>query len=426
MAAAANPNNMEYDLISHNNALPALGLTIDKLIPKLQRLLPTIDPFNLERALYGIVSNKSRTKYDINFLVPYSELSNASKESTSKHDTLIASFSSLPSTTVYYFINVYLSIFNGNVLDSPFHQLLANIQVPELIDEQKYTAYNQVSPVNTYNEIFGNDLLVNHLRCFFGIQPCIPEFENARQRDLFFGFIKCGPISRGFKSFIAKITKMFCNVGGHMNSFIIDKTKRLIIHFEPKGSGASVYQPFNLKQFICRVAGEEYIPESSTISINDVEYTFIDTKDLIMVQTKLLNFDIFCQTYSVLAILIYLLNIERIRALPGKSEIMEIFQSITKEDALKFRNFFYSKCSNNFFQILERQRLGIFRDFRQRAVENNNGFENLGASARAPIDYFGNEENEMVGGHRSKKQKYKSRKQTKKTHRKRTHKTRKY
>ena len=58
MAAAANLNNREYDLISRNNALPALGLTIDELIPELQRLLPTINPFNLERALYGIVSNK--------------------------------------------------------------------------------------------------------------------------------------------------------------------------------------------------------------------------------------------------------------------------------------------------------------------------------------------------------------------------------
>ena len=201
---------------------------------------------------------------------------------------------------------------------------------------------------------------------------------------------------------------------------------------------------FNLKQFICRVAGEEYIPESSTISINYVEYTFLDTKAMEMVQTPLLNFDIFCQTYSVLAILIYLLNIERIRALPGKSEIMEIFQSITKEDALKFRNFFYSKCSDNFFQILERQQSAIVKDFGRRGsvVYTNNGFENLGAgrgsnnrfenlgaaAARPPAGDFGNEnkEMEMVGGHRSKKQKYKSRKKTKKNHRKRTHKTRKY
>jgi hypothetical protein len=73
---------------------------------------------------------------------------------------------------------------------------------------------------------------------------------------------------------------------------------------------------------------------------------------------------------------------------------------------------------------LKRQQQEII-GFRQRAVDNNE-FEILGASARAPIAYFKNEGNEKVGGHRSKKQKYKSRKQTKKSHRKRIHKTRKY
>lgn len=459
--AAANPNpknkknSNKFTIVESNNALPALDLKIEKLIPRLKQRLPTITPFNLVKAFSGLISNKSVPNSDIEYLVPYSEISSKAKESDTQNTKLMKLFSSYPTKIVYYFINVYLSVFNGNVRDSTFHQLLANIQVPGLIDEQKYTAYNQVSPMDTYNEMFGNDLLVNHLRCFFGIQPCFPEFENARERDLFIGFIKCGPIIRGIKGFFAKLTKKFSNIGGHMNSFIIDKTKKLIFHFEPKGSGSSVYQPFNLKQFICRVAGEKYNSKSHTININGVEYTFVDTKDLTMVQTPLLNFDIFCQTYSILAILIYLLNIENIHALPREIEIMNIFPTISKEDALKFRNFFNKICFDNFIQIIEYQENQILRGIEPRTPANIQ-FENNSEFEMVPVSDFGHEnvvmemrpvvpisapkeikisenknalnreKSSVSGGYRiSKKQNPKSKKQTKKIHRKRTHKSRK-
>lgn len=73
---------------------------------------------------------------------------------------LMVLFSSYPTSIVYYFINIYLSIFNNNLQQLPFYKLLTNITVPGLIDESKYTAYNQVFPFNDYNEINGNDLLV--------------------------------------------------------------------------------------------------------------------------------------------------------------------------------------------------------------------------------------------------------------------------
>jgi len=441
---------------NNNNGFETItqGLTIEKLIPILKKKLPTIKPFNLEKAFCGLISNKSiksktQSTTSINYLVPYSDISIKDKESPTQNTELMTLFSSFPTTIVYYFISLYLSILNDNVSDLLFHQLLANIQVPGLIDEQKYTAYNQVSPMTTYNEMFGNDLLVNHLRCFFGIQPCFPEFENARDRNLFIGFIKCGSITRGIKGFFAKLTKKFSNIGGHMNSFIIDKTNRLIIHFEPKGSGSSVYQPFNLKQFICRVAGKEYIPESYTININEIEYTFIDTKDLYMVQSPLFKFDIFCQTYSILAILTYLLNIETIRALPDTSEkyilnILHIFQTITREDALKFRNFFYKICNNDFKMKIEAFHNELMkRTKKPKQISSNlgesnnygNGFENLGAASASNkiIDFEeDNEDNmEMIslgnktikgGNRKSIRRKYKSIKNTKKQHSKRTNK----
>lgn len=374
----------EFTEITNNNVRQALP--INELITKLRANLQTMEQFNLVEALDGIITEKrieSKKNSSINFLVPYAELSNALKTLKDQSIRLNKLFSSYPAGIVYYFINIYLAIFNGNFKDTEIHQLLTNIANSDIIDELKYTAYNQVSPFDMYNELNGNDLLVNHLRCFFNIQPCFPEFENARERNLFFGFIKSGPKKTGILGIFSKLTQKFTNVGGHMNSFIIDKTKRLIIHFEPKGEGISAYKSFNLKQFICRVAGEIFEPTSNTISIKGVEYTFIDTKELKMVQSSSLNFDIFCQTYSILAILIYILNIEKIHGLPGAFEIITMFKNITYADASRFRNFFTNICIDDYMRLLARQQASIISGDPQYSVGEsqqsvNNSFELAG------------------------------------------------
>ena len=429
-AANNNPNNNPinntngFTEITHNNASQALPINI--LIKHLKDELPSVNPFRLDTALDGLVHNKSihlNTHSIFDYLVPYSKTSKTTKPSKTQDIKLNNLFSSFPTGIIFYFINVYLSIFDGGIFkENMFNRLLSsNFTNQELIDEQKYTAYNCFQPFVMYNENFGNELLINHLRCFFGIQPCTKEFEAARERNLFFGFIKSGPITSGIKGFIAFLTQQVSSVGGHMNSFIIDKEKRIIIHFEPKGKGASVYKPFNLKKFIYRIVGKPYIPESTLINIINiygVEYTFVDTKEMTMVQSPLLNFDIFCQTYSILAILIYILNIEKIREFQvGESResslIMTMFKNITYEDALKFRNFFYSNCNDDYMRILESQREkieSIGSDFNANSVES---------------DFTTNSYNTGMSGGRSLKRIYKSRKTSRKVITKNKHKSRK-
>ena len=131
MAAAANNgntnNNNAFTEITHNNAVQALPINI--LIKQLHDALPSVDPFRLSTALNGLVYNKSikaNTNSSFDYLVPYPDpdlLAKKQKQTNTKR--LMKLFSSFPTGIIFYFINVYLSIFNGRFTDTMFYQLLS-------------------------------------------------------------------------------------------------------------------------------------------------------------------------------------------------------------------------------------------------------------------------------------------------------------
>jgi hypothetical protein len=338
----SNPTENNIVEVSYENAIAAIP--INEIISKLHNQLTSVVPFNLLKAFDGLISQEEGLGY-----LPFPvQMKKMIKETNEQHRSLMTLFSSCPSGIIFYFIRAYLSIFNGRITDNPFYQILSSIVkdgiLERQVDELKYTAYKHVFPIVNYNEEFGNEQLRAELLKFFR-KPY--RREPSIDKNLFFGFIKCSPKTSGFMKLLTGLTKKFTNVGGHMNSFIIDKQKGLIIHFEPKGKGVSTYQPFELERFIRNIAG---LGLDEELIIEGIKYKVIDTKGMKMVQTGLLNFDIYCQTYSILAILIYMLNIERIRVLPP-GEILAMFSSISQKHALVFRNFFYTVCKEDFNRI---------------------------------------------------------------------------
>lgn len=348
-------NNADFVNIELNNTVNAYPINLLK--ETLKNKLDKSQQFIMASIFEGLITPEKMDEI-IETYMPYAiqTTKKPKKDICLQHRILMQIFSTYPTRIVFYLIQIYLYIFNNRFTDTSFYQILSNIKRDGIIDELKYTAYNLSSPpFSTYNEDNGNDLLVNHLRAFFNIQPYMENY-NAHSLQLFFGFIKSGPKHSGFMRFVSKLTKKFTSVGGHMSSFIIDKVRRIIIHFEPKGKGMSAYQPFNFKKFICRVAGIDYIAQgkSNNFNINGVEYIYMDTKSFQMVQTPLLNFDVFCQAYSILAILIYILNIEQIHSLPADN-LLNLYKNINQNHAINFMNFFYDICKDDYFHIIKMQ-----------------------------------------------------------------------
>jgi hypothetical protein len=365
-----NLSEKDFENIELNNTVNAYPINIIK--EELRGQLDESLPFKMTTILKSLITPEQINSFETYMPYAIQEAKKNKKDICLQNRLLIGLFSSFPTSIIFYLIQIYLYILNNRFKDSLFYHILSNIQNGGEIDEVKYTAYNFISPFDLHNETNGNDFLVNHLRYFFNIQSCYQDYNDARERQLFFGFIKSGPKQTRFMRFVSKLTKKFTNVGGHMNSFIIDKEKKIIVHFEPKGKGMSAYQPFNFKQFICRVAGIDYIVqgESNILDINGFKYTYMDTKSFQMVQTPLLNFDIFCQTYSIMAILIYILNIEQIRALPPVN-ILDLYKSINQNHAIYFMNFFYDICKDDYFHINKIQSRDATARY-QNVVEINN------------------------------------------------------
>lgn len=393
-------NNADFEDIELNNTVNAFP--INKIIDGLKPYVDIGQPFNMTSIFKGLITEEQIIE-SFSTYMPYTiqTTTKSTKDLCSQKKILMQLFSKCPTSIIFYLINTYLNIFNNKFMDTEFYKILSNIKRDGILDELNYTAYNYSEPYPNYYENLGNDLLVYHLRCFFNIQQCLPNYEDARARTLFFGFIKSGPKHFGFMRFVSTLTKKFTKVVGHMGSFIIDKDKQIIIHFEPKGNGMTPYQPFNFKKFICRVAGIDYVRqgESNKFNINGVQYTYMDTKSFAMVQTPLLNFDIFCQTYSILAIMIYILNIEQIRGLPVQF-FLDIYKNINQSHAINFMNFFYDICKKDFFHKQDKLQEQVLRARNANVVSLNSNSISSGNLGNLGNNFV------LVGGYYRQTRKY--------------------
>jgi hypothetical protein len=281
--------------------------------------------FNSEEAIVDVIPNKMKVTND-----------KGKKISVIEDKTI---FSKLSSKLTYY----PSYILNCLLLSDDYKDLI-NIK----------SIYNaKITPVNT-----DFTSLVREYEPKFTVHKCdtslgFTDLDETNQSDfyrlslnafflddksnIFIGFIKLGP------NIIGKAYTMFSNIKGHMNSFIIDKKQKLIIHFEPKGSAAlmSVWCSFDLKKCILHCVNEEFRKE-----IND--YTFINSQSLFKKDIMPQFFDIYCQTYSIYGALLYCLNQDYPR-----ERKLELLSKINYSKAVQFQNYFYLNHSEKIFKTMQ-------------------------------------------------------------------------
>ncbi len=159
------------------------------------------------------------------------------------------------------------------------------------------------------------------------VKKTLTDFLSSDKR-IYYGFIKLGSIIP--TSILSRLT----SVGGHMNSFIIDKEIKSIIHFEPKGAFSifSIWKGIDIVKYL-----------NDILDDNSLEgYTLITTKTP-SISFKTPQFaDIYCQTYSIYAVLLYCLNQNVItQNTDFTSIILKLFKMMSLEKAIIFQNYFY-------------------------------------------------------------------------------------
>jgi len=142
-------------------------------------------------------------------------------------------------------------------------------------------------------------------------------------------------------------------IDGHMGCFMINLKTRQVIHFEPKGVFISIFSFYkkiefkacimNLLQNIPNQDSSESEIASTLPSIRqELEaYAYVNTSDFsLSVKTpQFLGF--YCQTYSLYAALLYVLNCYNSETTIDNT----FFSSMSKEKAIFFQNFFFDFLS---------------------------------------------------------------------------------
>ena len=187
-------------------------------------------------------------------------------------------------------------------------------------------------------------------------------FKEENDKNLFVGFI----MNSYNYNILGKVCKIIKNVktcfnsencvSGHMNTFIIDKKKNIIIRFEPKGKESSVYCNVSKKMII------DYIKKSINMYLLEntdnlpnipkaLPNEFLKMEDCIYIDTSINDkisqmpqhrlFDDYCQTYSLYGALLYCINYNSIDFInePNtiNNTIKTLFSQINQDKAIKLQ-----------------------------------------------------------------------------------------
>jgi hypothetical protein len=192
-------------------------------------------------------------------------------------------------------------------------------EYPVLDEYQAFTDTIDVGDYILYNGDISNNQLKNSLEQFFAPKPELQPY-------VFVGFIQSKPL------FLRQALKKITKVDGHMGCFIINSKTRQVIYFEPKGAfiTLSVWKRLKLKGVL-----QQLLPNNEFDS-----YDFVDTSEFSLTPKTPQYFDIYCQTFSLYAVLFYCLNLfNDVKKRDGKID-SSYFSGMTQEKAIVFQNFF--------------------------------------------------------------------------------------
>lgn len=295
------------------------------------------------------ISSKTKSKHTTNNKTVFAELSRL--------------FSSYPAITFKYMLDKLES-----------KKLISSISIfNKPIDNVKYNNYIQYEKAYTLNKCrtapfeYDSEITPPKELC-----TSLSEFMQSDKR-LFIGFITLG-LNPDMPAALRSVIRTITTVSGHMNSFIIDRKHRIIIHFEPKGI-TSFLSPW------CTIN----IPEYLINSIDDAEmkreittYQLVSTREPIGLFSRVLKkeimpqgFDIYCQTYSLYAVLLYCLNMDLIT----KDKIFGLLSTITQEKAKLFQAYF----KQFHLEVLN----VLLSEPRNDTPYNNNGNNNFAVSSNS-------------------------------------------
>ncbi len=289
-----------------------------------------------------------------------------------EHKSIFKMISETFSNYPHYIINALFK------KDSLYNKLIGNRIYTTAIPDKIYTRNNPNFSHESYEseytlrvgETIGNGILIP--TAVESVKQTIRDFLKSEKR-IYYGFIKLGP------KINASILKKLFSVGGHMNSFIIDKEIKRIIHFEPKGafSMISIWKDIDLVEYLNEIVGDDSLKNYELIKTTTTSFSFKTPQ----------FFDIYCQTYSIYAILLYCFNIGFInKGYEPEKFILQLFSKMSKEKAIIFQNYFYcilyKKLGGEFDHEIDFD-CGIFDDLVPR--NNNSNRAMPAAEASKPL-----------------------------------------
>ena len=205
-----------------------------------------------------------------------------------------------------------------------------------------------VPGLSEYNE----DKPHNNLKTHF------TNFMRDDNKRIFIGFIKLG-LNPHKNALIKKLIKKISAVDGHMNCFIVDKKIKSIIRFEPKGI-TGLFSPW------CNIDISTYlfncIKEVPSIVQEFEEYEILNTANLQNFFSRLRTgsmmpqgFDIYCQTYSIYAALLYCINVINMNDSEALTPILinKILSTISYKKAIIFQKYFIDNYESNLKILLD-------------------------------------------------------------------------
>jgi hypothetical protein len=257
-----------------------------------------------------------------NDIIPYNLLNPRfqiySYENPNVFTDLSGLFSAFPTTLYNFLVNndIFGSVISKDQIYNYKEYKKGSIEELDYNYEQSHTVF-KCNNSFVYDEANPNPYLGSEIKKFL-----------ESDKRIFIGFIKIGTSWRKLLGYSSALTGV--KISGHMNSFIIDKEKNRLIRFEPKGtlSWFSIWCRLSLVDYLVNSVQSHH--HKDKIKKMKFIHSGVFLKSTIMPQ----YFDIYCQTYSLCATLLYSLN-------PDFNDPLALFQILSKQKAIIFQNFFY-------------------------------------------------------------------------------------
>ena len=208
-------------------------------------------------------------------------------------------------------------------------------------------------------------------------QIIIDFLKPENRSDVYIGGIKLGP---KFKL----LTKIFGSkkIESHLNSFIIDKKHKQIIHFEPRGAKSILHNwcSVNVLEYIFKSIEETNYTYSFQTIQELKTYKFIVTNNLFnkYFMPQGLLFDILCQTYVIYASILYCLNFDNLKYMTNP---LLLFSKMSQDKAIIFQNLFYTEMLPKFFSTMSSNNIGKYRIITN-VFNNNTGSKKINKTAK--------------------------------------------